>query len=90
MNQVHLQLNKSATLQPAPELYVADLSFFCSEDHLRELFCQYGHVVNTRIIRGGVRKRSLSFGFVTMSNLQQAQQAIQALHGHLFMGRHMK
>jgi RNA recognition motif-containing protein len=72
------------------ELYVGNLSFFCSEDHLTELFSQYGGVKSTRIIRGRTRKRSLSFGFVAMSTLQQATEAVTALDGHLFMGRNVK
>ncbi len=72
------------------ELYVGDLSFFCEEHHLVELFSQFGYVENCRILRNGDRTRSLLFGFIVMSTIDQAALAASALHNNVFMGRLMK
>jgi RNA recognition motif-containing protein len=93
MNKLNVS-NLPATNKRHPsapnEIYVGNLSFFCSEDHLTELFSQYGGVKSCRIICGRSRKRSLSFGFVEMPTLQHANEAVAALDGHLFMGRNLR
>ncbi len=74
----------------ANELFVGDLSFFCTEDHLLRLFSEFGAVESVRIIRGGHRKRSLTFGFVTMSSPQEAREMANLFNRHMFMGRNIK
>jgi RNA recognition motif-containing protein len=74
----------------ACEIFVGDLSFFCQEQDLLNLFSNFTDVQNIRIIRNGLRKRSLTFGFVELATPQQARDAMNLFDGHLFMGRNLK
>lgn len=73
------------------EVFVGNLSYFCEEQHLYELFYEYSTVTNVRIIRGeGTSKRSLRYGFVAMSSLTEVQGVCRLLNNHLFMGRRLR
>jgi RNA recognition motif-containing protein len=74
---------------PSHELFVGDLSFFCSEKHLHELFQPYSPV-DIRIKRSDTRGRSLMFGFVKMESQEMASRASADLNGKVFMGRVIK
>ncbi len=68
-------------------IYVGNLSFKTSEDHLLELFSEYGEVSSAKIITDRDSGRSRGFGFVEMSDDSQADEAIQGLHESEFMER---
>ena len=72
------------------EIFVGDLSFFCHEHHLLELFTVHGPVVECRVKRSDRGNRTLMYGFVRMYDLKDAQQAVAALHGKLYMGRALR
>ena len=73
------------------EVFVGNLSYFCEEKDLQDLFNQYGNVRNVRMMRSSDGKhKSLMFGFVMLSTTQEAEQAQQLFNGHLFMGRHLR
>jgi RNA recognition motif-containing protein len=72
------------------ELFVGDLSFFCTEQDLYELFQPFGRVLDIRIKKSDTKCRSLMFGFVKMESPEHAAQASSQLNGKLFMGRHLK
>lgn len=92
----HAKLQHSAVesnkLNPSPEstLFVGNLSFFCEERHLFELFDQYAHVHHVRIMRNDFRTRSLMFGFVTLGSLHEANELERLLNGTFFMGRKLR
>ena len=71
-------------------LFVGNLSFFCEESHLFDLFDQYAHVNGVRIVRNDNRTRSLMFGFVTLSSVHEAKEMERVLNGSFFMGRRLK
>jgi len=68
-------------------LYVGNLTYGTSDENLRELFEQHGQVVSAQIIMDRDTGRSKGFGFVEMSNDQEAQAAITALNGQAIDGR---
>ncbi len=72
------------------ELHVGDLSYFCEEKHLYELFKNFGCVKSCRIVRNYNQTRSLMFGFVMMSTTSEAVLAASYLNGQMFMGRKLK
>ena len=75
------------------ELFVGDLSYFCQEKHLIDLFSQYGTVVSARIKRPdhpAPPGRTLMYGFVCLDSKESTQAAVQNLHRSLFMGRHIR
>ncbi len=69
------------------KLYVGNLSFQTTEQDLNQLFAQYGSVTETSLIMDRETNRPRGFGFVTMSNNEEGQRAIDALHGQNHDGR---
>ena len=68
-------------------IYVGNMSFDESEDSLRQAFAAHGEVTSARIITDRETGRSRGFGFVEMSNQEEAQAAIAALNGKNVNGR---
>ena len=62
-------------------IYVGNLSYSTSEETLRETFEQHGVVDSATVVTDRDTGRSRGFGFVEMSDDEQAQQAIEALNG---------
>lgn len=60
-------------------IYVGNLSFRATESDLSDAFSQYGTVSKVSIIMDRETGRSRGFGFVEMSNADEAQAAIKAL-----------
>lgn len=60
-------------------IYVGNLSFRATEAELSDAFSQYGEVSKVSIIMDRETGRSRGFGFVEMSNSNEARAAIQAL-----------
>lgn len=61
-------------------LYVGGLPYQTTERDLIELFEQEGQVIEATIIMDRDSGRSKGFGFVEMSNEQEARSAIQRLN----------
>lgn len=71
----------------AKKLYVGGLSYGTSEDSLKNLFSQAGSVDTATVIMDKMTGRSKGFGFVEMSNDDEAQKAIEMFNGTEFEGR---
>ncbi len=71
-------------------IFIGDLSFFCREQHLIELFSQYGRVVKCSIVLNDAHTKSLMYGFVTMATHPEAATVASRFNNQLFMGRTMK
>ncbi|AEU09254.1 MULTISPECIES: RNA recognition motif domain-containing protein [Blattabacterium] len=73
------------------KLYVGNLSYDMTEQELKEYFESIGEVINAKIIfdESTSNKRSKGFGFIEMSNEENAKQAIEKLNGTEFMGRNI-
>ena len=61
-------------------IYVGNLSFRTTESELSNAFSQYGEVSKVSIVMDRETGRSRGFGFVEMSNANEARAAIQGLH----------
>ncbi len=72
------------------ELFVGDLSFFCTEEDLYRLFGNFGVVAEARIKRSDKGGKTLMYGFVRMDSLPPALEAAKYLNGNLYMGREIK
>ncbi len=68
------------------KLFVASLSFQIKDNDLKDIFASVGAVVSAKVIfdHGG---KSKGFGFVEMSNQEEADQAITKLNGSNQFGR---
>ncbi len=70
-------------------IYVGNLSYSIKEDGLRELFEEYGEVSSAKIITDRETGRSKGFGFVEMTNEEEANAAIENLNGKDVEGRNI-
>ena len=68
-------------------IYVGNLSYEATEDDLRQAFQAHGEVTSVAIIMDKMTGRSRGFGFVEMSDKNQANAAIQALNLQEVRGR---
>jgi RNA recognition motif-containing protein len=69
------------------KLYVGNLPFSTTDAELRSLFEPHGAVASASIVIDRETGRSRGFGFVEMSNDNEAQAAIDAMNGHAIGGR---
>ena len=71
-------------------LFIGDLSKFCTEGHLEDLFSPFGPIVEVKIKRNNTTGKTLSYGFVSFVNDESAVSALAALDGQTFHGRHLR
>ncbi len=69
------------------KLYVGNLSYSIGDNELKQLFESCGTVVSATVIMDRETGRSKGFGFVEMSNDQEAQAGITACNGKEIEGR---
>ena len=69
------------------KLYVGGIPYTSTEASLGEAFSRAGNVVSTAIIIDRMTGRSKGFGFVEMSNDEEANKAIDMFNGQDFEGR---
>lgn len=72
------------------DIYVGNLPYGCTDSDLQELFEQFGEVASARVIMDRETNRSKGFGFVGMSNTNEAQNAIDGTNDVDFMGRNLR
>ncbi|ESK86449.1 glycine-rich rna binding protein [Moniliophthora roreri MCA 2997] len=72
------------------KVYVGNLSWNTTDDTLRQVFSDYGHVADSIVMRDRDTGRSRGFGFVAFSNDQEAQVAITQLNEQELDGRRIK
>jgi cold-inducible RNA-binding protein len=72
------------------KIYVGNMSFDTSEDDLRKAFEAHGQIDSVAIITDRDTGRPKGFGFVEMSNGDEARAAIETLNAKDFMGRTLK
>jgi|SRR5579863_1881136 cold-inducible RNA-binding protein len=69
------------------KLFVGNLSFKTTENDLQDAFSAFGTVTETNLMMDRMTNRPRGFGFVTMSTPEEAQKAIEGMHGKDFDGR---
>ena len=62
-------------------IYVGNLSYSIKENELKEIFDVFGEVESVKIITDKYSGRSKGFGFVEMTNDDEAEKAINELNG---------
>ncbi len=71
----------------ANKLFVGSLSWGVTDDMLSEFFAQVGTVTSAKVIVDRDTNRSKGFGFVEMSNDDEAKKAVDELNGKELDGR---
>ncbi len=74
----------------ANKLYVGNLNFRTDEQMLSSLFSQFGQVESAVVIKDRETQRSKGFGFVTFTEEQSLQKAIDGLNGKEVDGRKIR
>ncbi|OGQ04150.1 MAG: RNA-binding protein [Deltaproteobacteria bacterium RIFCSPLOWO2_01_44_7] len=69
------------------KLYVGNLPYGISDDKLSEMFSQAGTVESAKVIVDKYSGRSKGFGFVEMTNDDEAKAAIEKFNGQELEGR---
>lgn len=69
------------------KLYVGNLSFSTTEAGVKNAFNEFGTVDTVNLITDRDTGRAKGFGFVEMSNANEAQAAIEGLNGKQLDGR---
>eukprot|EP00494_Astrolonche_serrata_P026457 UN26719 len=78
---------EQAELKPLTVLKVSDLSRTVHEDHLQEIFSNYGPVESTTIAIHSTAKLPLGHGTVTFQEREDALKAIKHMNGGQIDGR---
>jgi RNA recognition motif-containing protein len=73
--------------QHVKKIYVGNFSFSMSEQELRSLFEPFGAIESATIATDRDTGRSRGFGFVAMTNDEEAEKAMTALNGKDSGGR---
>ncbi len=68
-------------------IFVGSLPFKIEESELQEIFEEYGEVTSVKIIMDRATGRSKGFGFVEMTNEEEAKKAIEELNNAEVEGR---
>lgn len=68
-------------------VFVGNMSFEATEGGLRSLFEPFGQITRIQLITDRDTGRARGFGFVEMSNDEEAAKAIAALNGTQMDGR---
>jgi len=71
----------------AKKLYVGNLPYNAKDSDLNQLFSQAGTVESAIIINDKATGRSKGFGFVEMSNDDEAMKAVEMFNGQELEGR---
>lgn len=71
--------------EPGFRIYIGNLPWQVDDARLEQVFSEHGKVVNARVVYDRDSGRSRGFGFVTMSNETELNDAIAALDGQVCM-----
>ena len=71
-------------------IYIGNLSYDVIENELKQAFEAFGEVVSANIITDRNTGRSKGFGFVEMSDDEEAKTAIDGMGGKELKGREIK
>jgi len=63
------------------KLFVGNLSFQTTENEMHDAFSAFGTVMEANLMVDRMSGRPRGFGFVTMSTAEEAQKAIDGMHG---------
>jgi RNA recognition motif-containing protein len=69
------------------KLYVGNLAYSVRDDDLQQHFNAFGTVESAKVMMERDTGRSKGFGFVEMGSAQEAQAAIEGMHGKNMGGR---
>jgi RNA recognition motif-containing protein len=69
------------------KLYIGNIAYNACGEDLSTLFAEVGTVLASRIVLDRATGKSRGFGFIEMSNQNEAEQAINRFNGYQLLGR---
>lgn len=72
------------------DIHVSNFPFDTTCEQVEEVFGVFGHVEKVKLVIDSLTGRARGYGFVTMSNDDEAEKAIAELDGQDFGGRPLK
>lgn len=90
---VDSEISPTTLVQPTTSiasLYVGDLSPEVTEPQLLDLFQTCGTVLQVRILRDIITRRSLGYGYVNFQNSAEAEKALETLNFKEVGDRHIR
>ncbi|KAJ1305797.1 hypothetical protein OPQ81_010527 [Rhizoctonia solani] len=72
------------------KLFVGNLSWNTNDDTLRNAFSNFGHVVDTIVMKDRETGRSRGFGFVTYGTKEEAEAGMEGLNEQELDGRRIR
>jgi RNA recognition motif-containing protein len=69
------------------KLFVGNLSFNTTENEVQDAFAAHGTVMEANLMVDRMSGRPRGFGFVTRSTAEEAQKAVEEMHGKSLDGR---
>lgn len=71
-------------------IYIGNLAYAVTSEDLSEAFGAFGEISRATIITDRETGRSKGFGFVEMSNDDEARKAIEEMNDHPMSGRNIR
>lgn len=71
------------------KLFIGSLPWAINSDSIKDLFAQYGEIVDAVVISDSATGRSKGFGFVTFANEADAEKAQSEMDGKDVEGRNI-
>jgi cold-inducible RNA-binding protein len=71
-------------------LYVGNVPFKATEDHLREFFSNVGEIESIRMMVAPRTGQPKGFAFLEMATDEEAKKVLAAMNGKPFMGRELR
>ena len=69
------------------KLFVGNLDYAVTSEELKNMFSEFGNVVDAVVITDRETRRSRGFGFVEFGSDDEAKKAIEAMNGKDINGR---
>ena len=82
-------LNASFKLEVLMKMFVAGFPGYFRKEELTELFARYGKVLSARVIMDPKTGGSKYFGFVEISNIDDAKKATEVLNESMLEDRRL-
>jgi len=70
-------------------IYVGNIPYALKDEDLKELFKEYGEVVNINLITDKYSGRSKGFGFIEMENDEQEDLVVKECNRRIISGRNI-
>ncbi len=91
MNEHSENHDRIPPINTVVELFIGNLSFFCTEEHIQSLVDPISGDCTVRICRSQRRgNSSLGYGFIMVPTESVVPIVIEMLNGKMFMGRQLR